>query len=141
MFGVVEKLRRELTRQASWDQRSGTGTLCLRSMPARDPWPPCCVSAFELTSPCSGCVPRSSSILPPVLPMSSYPLITFLFPLPQCSPIAVYHGPAAYGARQISPSSDALTQYNIEPLPLASKEHLGILNGTAFSDLAALFTA
>lgn len=47
--------------------------------------------------------------------------------------IRVYHGPAAYGARQTSPSSDALTQYNIEPLPLASKEHLGILNGTAFS--------
>lgn len=47
--------------------------------------------------------------------------------------IRVYHGPAAYGARQVSPSSNALDLYNIEPLPLASKEHLGILNGTAFS--------
>jgi len=47
--------------------------------------------------------------------------------------IRVYHGPAAFGARQVSPSSDALEQYNIESLPLASKEHLGILNGTAFS--------
>jgi phenylalanine ammonia-lyase len=47
--------------------------------------------------------------------------------------IRVYHGPAAYGARQVSPSNDALNQYNIEPLPLASKEHLGLLNGTAFS--------
>jgi phenylalanine ammonia-lyase len=47
--------------------------------------------------------------------------------------IRVYHGPAAYGARQVLPSCDALSQYNIEPLPLASKEHLGILNGTAFS--------
>ena len=33
----------------------------------------------------------------------------------------------------MSSSSDAFNQYNIEPLPLASKEHLGILNGTAFS--------
>lgn len=27
----------------------------------------------------------------------------------------------------------ALSAHGIEPLPLASKEHLGILNGTAFS--------
>ncbi|RDB25036.1 Phenylalanine ammonia-lyase [Hypsizygus marmoreus] len=47
--------------------------------------------------------------------------------------IRVFHGPAAFGARQISSSSEALKQYSIEPLPLASKEHLGILNGTAFS--------
>jgi phenylalanine ammonia-lyase len=28
---------------------------------------------------------------------------------------------------------DALRKHGIEPLPLVSKEHLGILNGTAFS--------
>lgn len=33
----------------------------------------------------------------------------------------------------MSPSNEALKQHNIDPLPLASKEHLGILNGTAFS--------
>ncbi|EIW80706.1 phenylalanine ammonia-lyase [Coniophora puteana RWD-64-598 SS2] len=35
--------------------------------------------------------------------------------------------------RTILPSRKALEHYGIEPLPLASKEHLGILNGTAFS--------
>jgi phenylalanine ammonia-lyase len=33
----------------------------------------------------------------------------------------------------MSSSNEAFKQHNIEPLPLASKEHLGILNGTAFS--------
>lgn len=47
--------------------------------------------------------------------------------------IRVFHGPAAFGARQISPSSDVLKEHGIKPLPLVSKEHLGILNGTAFS--------
>ncbi|KAF8070520.1 L-Aspartase-like protein [Lyophyllum atratum] len=53
--------------------------------------------------------------------------------------IRVFHGPAAFGARKMSPSTEALKEYNIAPLPLASKEHLGILNGTAFSaSVAAL---
>ncbi|KAG6832621.1 hypothetical protein H0H92_014457 [Tricholoma furcatifolium] len=47
--------------------------------------------------------------------------------------IRVFHGPARFGARQMSPSIEAFKQHNIEPLTLASKEHLGILNGTAFS--------
>ncbi|KAG6845879.1 hypothetical protein H0H87_000685 [Tephrocybe sp. NHM501043] len=53
--------------------------------------------------------------------------------------IHVFHGPASFGARQMSPSGEALKNHNIQPLPLASKEHLGILNGTAFSaSVAAL---
>ncbi|KAF9464991.1 L-Aspartase-like protein [Collybia nuda] len=47
--------------------------------------------------------------------------------------IRVFHGPAKFGARKMSPSNEAFKEHNIEPLPLASKEHLGILNGTAFS--------
>jgi phenylalanine ammonia-lyase len=35
--------------------------------------------------------------------------------------------------RQILPSNKALAQHNIQPISLQSKEHLGILNGTAFS--------
>ncbi|KAJ7647654.1 L-Aspartase-like protein [Roridomyces roridus] len=47
--------------------------------------------------------------------------------------IRVFDGPAAFGARSIVSSKDALRAHQIEPLPLVSKEHLGILNGTAFS--------
>ncbi|KAK0460937.1 L-Aspartase-like protein [Desarmillaria tabescens] len=47
--------------------------------------------------------------------------------------IRVFDGPATFGSRKITPSIDALKAHNIEPLPLASKEPLGILNGTAFS--------
>ncbi|KAJ6631615.1 L-Aspartase-like protein [Mycena sp. CBHHK59/15] len=47
--------------------------------------------------------------------------------------IRVFDGPAAFGARQIVPSTQALRAHQIEPIPLASKEHLGLLNGTAFS--------
>ncbi|KAG7449657.1 phenylalanine ammonia-lyase [Guyanagaster necrorhizus] len=47
--------------------------------------------------------------------------------------IRVFDGPAAFGSRTITPSIDALRSHNIDPLPLASKEPLGILNGTAFS--------
>ncbi|TFK74010.1 phenylalanine ammonia-lyase [Pluteus cervinus] len=47
--------------------------------------------------------------------------------------IRVFDGPAKFGARDILPSSKALAAHGIAPLPLASKEHLGILNGTAFS--------
>lgn len=53
--------------------------------------------------------------------------------------IRVFDGPAAFGARRILPSSVALASHNVAPIPLSSKEHLGILNGTAFSaSVAAL---
>ncbi|TFY63807.1 hypothetical protein EVG20_g6166 [Dentipellis fragilis] len=53
--------------------------------------------------------------------------------------IRVFDGPAAFGARQIISSRDALAKHNIEPVVLQAKEHLGILNGTAFSaSVAAL---
>ncbi|KAG6903034.1 hypothetical protein C0995_007467 [Termitomyces sp. Mi166 len=51
--------------------------------------------------------------------------------------IQVFHGPPSHGARRMSPSKEALEQHNISPLPLASKEPLGILNGTAFSTSVA----
>ncbi|RDB24836.1 Phenylalanine ammonia-lyase [Hypsizygus marmoreus] len=47
--------------------------------------------------------------------------------------IRVFDGPTRFGAREIRSSRDALALHGIEPIPLASKEHLGILNGTAFS--------
>ncbi|KAJ8503128.1 hypothetical protein ONZ45_g11130 [Pleurotus djamor] len=47
--------------------------------------------------------------------------------------IRVFDGPSAFGAREVVPSSKALAEHGISPLPLASKEPLGILNGTAFS--------
>ena len=47
--------------------------------------------------------------------------------------IRVFDGPAVFGARKIVSSRDALKAHGLEPLPLVSKEHLGILNGTAFS--------
>ncbi|KZT72322.1 phenylalanine ammonia-lyase [Daedalea quercina L-15889] len=53
--------------------------------------------------------------------------------------IRVFDGPAKFGHRQIVASNQALAEHGIEPIPLASKEHLGILNGTAFSaSVAAL---
>ncbi|KAJ7125080.1 L-Aspartase-like protein [Mycena epipterygia] len=47
--------------------------------------------------------------------------------------IRVFDGPAAFGARKIVSSTEALKAHKIEPISLVSKEHLGILNGTAFS--------
>ncbi|KAJ3506668.1 hypothetical protein NLJ89_g6742 [Agrocybe chaxingu] len=47
--------------------------------------------------------------------------------------IRVFDGPKAFGGREIVSSCKALEAHGIEPIPLASKEHLGILNGTAFS--------
>jgi len=47
--------------------------------------------------------------------------------------IRVFDGPYVFGARQIVSSRKALSDHNIEPIPLQSKEHLGILNGTAFA--------
>ncbi|KAM6502511.1 L-Aspartase-like protein [Amanita muscaria] len=53
--------------------------------------------------------------------------------------IRVFDGPRVYGARHIVSSRKALEAHNIAPIALASKEHLGILNGTAFSaSVAAL---
>ncbi|KAJ8087889.1 transmembrane protein [Marasmius tenuissimus] len=53
--------------------------------------------------------------------------------------IRVYEGSAEDGTRKIRPSRDALASHNIKPISLASKEPLGILNGTAFSaSVAAL---
>lgn len=53
--------------------------------------------------------------------------------------IRVFDGSYKFGAREIVPSIDALAAHHIDPIPLSSKEHLGILNGTAFSaSVAAL---
>ncbi|KAI0653974.1 phenylalanine ammonia-lyase [Cubamyces menziesii] len=47
--------------------------------------------------------------------------------------IRVFDGPPTSKGRRIVSSREALAAHDIEPIPLASKEHLGILNGTAFS--------
>ncbi len=47
--------------------------------------------------------------------------------------IRVFDGPSVFGARQVVPSNRALAEHGVAPIPLSSKEHLGILNGTAFS--------
>ncbi|KAJ7072252.1 L-Aspartase-like protein [Mycena amicta] len=47
--------------------------------------------------------------------------------------IRAFDGPLAFGPRKMVSSPIALAAHNIEPIALASKEHLGILNGTAFS--------
>jgi phenylalanine ammonia-lyase len=53
--------------------------------------------------------------------------------------IRVFDGPVAFGARNIVSSREALVKHKIEPIVLGAKEHLGILNGTAFSaSVAAL---
>ena len=53
--------------------------------------------------------------------------------------IRVFDGPRVFGARQVVSSRKALKEHGVEPLPLLPKEHLGILNGTAFSaSVAAL---
>ena len=53
--------------------------------------------------------------------------------------IRVFDGPKAFGARQIVSSREALAKHSIEPITLQAKEHLGLLNGTAFSaSVAAL---
>ena len=45
----------------------------------------------------------------------------------------MFDGPPVFGARQIVSSRKALANHNIDPIPLQFKEHLGIVNGTAFS--------
>jgi phenylalanine ammonia-lyase len=47
--------------------------------------------------------------------------------------IRVFDGPSREGHREIVPSSKALAAHGLEPISLVSKEHLSILNGTAFS--------
>ncbi len=47
--------------------------------------------------------------------------------------IRVFDGPPTPRGRRIVSSREALSAHHIEPISLASKEHLGILNGTAFS--------
>ena len=49
----------------------------------------------------------------------------------------MFDGPAAFGCRKVVSSRKALEDHGIEPIPLASKEHLGILNGTTFSAAVA----
>ena len=51
--------------------------------------------------------------------------------------IQVYHGPESCNPRQKSPSDKVLKSHSIEPIALASKEHLGIVNGTAVSAAVA----
>ncbi|KAJ3878170.1 L-Aspartase-like protein [Lentinula edodes] len=51
--------------------------------------------------------------------------------------IRVFDGPSVFGFRQMVSSREALARHHIAPIPLASKEHLGILNGTAFSAAVA----
>ncbi|KAJ7770141.1 phenylalanine ammonium lyase [Mycena maculata] len=47
--------------------------------------------------------------------------------------IRAFDGPAAFGTRKMVSSRVALAAHDIVPIALASKEQLGILNGTAFS--------
>lgn len=51
--------------------------------------------------------------------------------------IQVYDGPQTFGTRQRLPSNEALRNHGIEPIALASKEHLGLVNGTAVSAAVA----
>ena len=51
--------------------------------------------------------------------------------------IQLYHGPEGFNPRQKSPSDTVLKSHSIEPIALASKEHLGIVNGTAVSAAVA----
>ncbi|KAJ7776524.1 L-Aspartase-like protein [Mycena maculata] len=51
--------------------------------------------------------------------------------------IRAFDGPQVFGSRKMVSSRIALSAHNIEPISLASKEHLGILNGTAFSTSVA----
>ncbi|KAI1792258.1 phenylalanine ammonia-lyase [Ganoderma leucocontextum] len=44
--------------------------------------------------------------------------------------IRVFDGPPTFRGRRIVSSREALSAHHIEPISLASKEHLGILNGT-----------
>ncbi|KAI0041343.1 phenylalanine ammonia-lyase [Auriscalpium vulgare] len=53
--------------------------------------------------------------------------------------IRVFDGAKAFGGRHIVSSREALAAHGVQPIVLGAKEHLGILNGTAFSaSVAAL---
>lgn len=54
--------------------------------------------------------------------------------------IRAWHTPRVGGPRELAPSIDALRAHGVAPLTLQSKEHLGILNGTAFSAGVAALT-
>ncbi|KZV73970.1 phenylalanine ammonium lyase [Peniophora sp. CONT] len=47
--------------------------------------------------------------------------------------IRVYAGPRTPHGREVQRAPDALATAGLAPLPLLAKEHLGIMNGTAFS--------
>ncbi|KAI0034707.1 phenylalanine ammonium lyase [Vararia minispora EC-137] len=47
--------------------------------------------------------------------------------------IRVFDGPRSAHARAVVSSADALAAHGLASLPLQAKEHLGIMNGTAFS--------
>lgn len=51
--------------------------------------------------------------------------------------IRCFDGPAAFGHREVVPSTKALAAHNIKPITLVEKEPLGLLNGTAFSTSVA----
>lgn len=51
--------------------------------------------------------------------------------------IQVFHGPRVSGSRQKAPSHEVLHSHSITPISLASKEHLGLVNGTAVSAAVA----
>ncbi|KAI1785217.1 phenylalanine ammonia-lyase [Ganoderma leucocontextum] len=52
--------------------------------------------------------------------------------------IRVFDGPSTFRGRRIVSSREALSAHHIEPISLASKEHLGILNGTCAVHLSLL---
>lgn len=53
--------------------------------------------------------------------------------------IRVFDGLATSGTRRMISSQEALENHHLQPISLAAKEHLGLLNGTAFSaSVAAL---
>ena len=48
--------------------------------------------------------------------------------------VRVFSGPkATFGPREMMSARKALQTHNIKPLELLSKEHLGLVNGTAFA--------
>ncbi|KDQ20054.1 hypothetical protein BOTBODRAFT_27476 [Botryobasidium botryosum FD-172 SS1] len=51
--------------------------------------------------------------------------------------IRVFDGPRQFGARQMVPSTVGLANHGLEPVVFQPKEHLGLLNGTAFSAAVA----
>jgi len=71
------------------------------------------------------------------LPVDLSPLSYIAGALTGNPSIRVFDGPASFGSRRIVSSCKALAAHGIDPISLKSKEHLGILNGTAFSTSVA----